>query len=197
LSPQPESERAGSPIIGSILVLGILFILVLLVLLMCLGFQMPAVDPPVPGIFKIVSLTFIPDSSGTQVRGVVTVTNTQSENYRNRNLRVITYVNGRKANCNIPTLNNQLFCSLNHYGVWHLSGVGTHGNKDHPSSVWPSHSDIAIEYKKGILHPGDNITLEVMDTMTNRIISRDTWPEPQKKYTTQWFYNYFLNPQAA
>jgi hypothetical protein len=176
--------------------IGITFILAMLVLLMCLGFQMPAADPSVPIVFKIATVTYIPDSDGTHVRGFVTVTNTRPDNYRNRYLKVITYVNGRKANCNIPTLNNDLFCSISHDGVWHLYGVGTWGNRDFPTSVWPGYSDISIEYKKGILHPGDCISLEVIDTTTNRIISRDTYPE-QKKYNTGWFYNYFLNPQAA
>jgi hypothetical protein len=196
LSPQPEPDRAGLPVIGIVLMTGIVIILVMLVLLMCLGFQMPHGDPSVPVVFKIASITYFPESDGPQVRGFVTVTNTRSENYRNRYLSVITYVNGRKADCNIPTLNNDLFCSLNHYGVWHLYGVGTWGNRDYPTSVWPGHSDIAIEYKKGIMRPGDSVTLEVIDTRTSRILSRDTYPEPEK-YTTRWFYNYFLNPQAA
>jgi hypothetical protein len=196
LSPLPGSDQATSPVIGGILIFGILFMLVLLVLLMCLGIQMPHGDSSVPRIFKIALITYIPDAGGTHVRGYVTVTNTQSEDYRNRYLKVITYVNGRKADCNIPTLNNDLFCSLNHDGVWHLYGTGTGGPWDHQTSVWPGHSDISIEYKKGIMRPGDSVTLEVIDTLTNQVISRDTYPEP-KKYDTQWFYNYFLNPQAV
>jgi hypothetical protein len=163
---------------------------------MCLGFQMPHGDPPVPTIFKIASITYIPDSSGIHVRGFVTITNTRPENYRNRYLKVITYVNRRQANCNIPTLNNNLFIPLNHYGVWHLWGVGTHGPPNSPTSVWPANSDISIEYKKEIMHPGDTITLEFIDSTTNQIISRDTWPHTTER-DTQWFYNYFLNHQAA
>jgi flagellin-like protein len=192
----PERDRAGSPVTGVLLVLGITIILAMLVLLMCMGFRMPQGEGQVPDIFKIASVTYIPESSGIQMRGFVTITNTRPENYRNRYLRVVTYVNDRKANCNIPTLNNDLFCSISHDGVWHLYGVGTRGNRNFPTSVWPGNSDISIEYKKGILRPGDSITLEFIDTRTNRIISRGTWPEPEK-YTTQWFYNYFLNPQAA
>jgi hypothetical protein len=176
--------------------IGIVFILAMLVLLICLGYQMPQGDPSFPVIFRIATITYIADSDGIHYRAFVTVTNTASINYRNRYLKVVTYVNGNNANCNIPTLNNDLFCTLNHDGVWHLYGVGTWGNRDFPTSVWPGHSDISIEYKKGIIQPGDSVTLDVIDTRTNQIISRDTYPE-QKKYTTRWFYNYFLNPQAA
>jgi hypothetical protein len=163
---------------------------------MCLGYQLPHGDPSVPNDFKIASITFIPDSSGIHLRGVVTITNTRSVNIRNRYIKVITYVNDRETNCNIPTLNNELFITLNHDGIWHINGVGTWGNKDYPTSVWPAQSDISIEYKKGILRPGDSITLEFIDTTTGNLISRDTYPPP-KKYTTKWFYNYFLNHQAA
>jgi len=196
LTPLSEPDRASSPVLGIVLLIAITVILALLVLLMCNGFLMPRGDQSVPIIFKIASITFIPDSDRVNVRGFVTLTNTQSVNYRNRYLKVITYVNGRDANCNIPTLNNDLFCTLNHNGVWHLYGVGTQGNRNNPISVWPGHSDISIEYKKGMLHPGDTVTLEFIDTRTNQIISRDTWPEPEQ-YDTQWFYNYFLNQGAA
>jgi len=179
-----------------VLVIGIVFILTMLVLLLCLGFQMPHEDPSVPVVFKIALITYVPDSSRTHVRGIVTITNTGPENYRNRYLKVITYVNGRKANCNIPTLNNNLLDTLNHNGVWLVWGVGTHGSPNSPTSVWPARSDISIEYKKEIMHPGDRITLEFIDTTTNQIISRDTWPHTTER-GAQWVYNYFLSPQAA
>lgn len=196
LSPLPEPDRASSPVTGVILLICITVILAMLVLLLCLGFHLPSADSSVPVIFRIATITYISDSDGINVRGYVTVTNTRSDNYRNRFLRVVTYVNGTMANCNIPSLNNQLFCTLNHDGVWHLYGVGTWGNKDSPTSVWPGHSDISIEYKKGILRPGNYVTLEVIDTSTNRIISRDTYPHTTSR-DVQWFVNYFLNPQAA
>jgi hypothetical protein len=196
LSPPPGSDQASSPVIAVVLLIGIVFILAMLVLLLCLGFQMPHGDPSVPDVFKIASITYVPDSSNAHVRGIVTITNTGPEDYRNRYIKVITYVNDRKANCNIPTLNNDLFDRLNHDGVWHIRGVGTWGNRDFPTSVWPGYSDISIEYKKEIMHPGDRVTLEFIDTTTNQTISRDTWPHTTER-DARWFYNYFLNPQAA
>jgi len=196
LSQLSEPDRASSPIFGIILLIGITVILAILVLLLCSQFQMPGGDPTVPDIFKIKSITFVADKDGTNMRGFVTLSNTQTVNYRNRYLGVVTYINGEKSPCHIPTLNNELFCKSSHIGVWHLQGVGTWGGMNKPTSVWPGHSDISIEYKKGMLHPGDTVTLEVIDTRTNQIISRDTWPEPEK-YDTQWFYNYFLNQEAT
>lgn len=196
MSPHSEPDRASSPVPGIILLIGITCILAMLVLLMCLGFRLPAADPSVPVIFRIAAITYIPDSDGINYRGFVTVTNTESINYRNRYLKVITYINDHQANCNIPTLNNDLFCTLNHNGVWHLWGVGTHGPRNSPLAVWPADSDISIEYSKGRLRPGDSVTLEFFDTRTNQMISRDTYPHTTEQ-SVQWFYNYFLNPQAA
>lgn len=193
---QPDQEHAGSPVIGAVLLVGITVVLAMIVLLMCSGFRLPAAESAVPDIFRITSVTFISDSSGSGVRGYVTLTNTRDTSYRNRYLSVITHINGARANCNIPTLNNELFCSLNHYGVWHLYGVGTRGNKNFPTSVWPGNSDISIEYRKGIIRPGDTITIEVVDTTSSRIISRDTFPHATV-HDAGWFYAWFLTPQSA
>jgi hypothetical protein len=196
LSPLYKSDRASSHIIGILLLTGITILIALLVLLMCLGFQMPAADPSAPDIFKIARITYTLGSDRSNYVGFITITNTNSKNYRNRFLKVNTYINGNLADCTIPTLNNDLFCNLNHNGVTRLWGVGTWGNMDFPTSVWPAQSDISIEYKKGRLHPGDCVTLEFIDTTDNQIISRDTWPHTSE-HDAHWFYNYFLNPQAV
>ncbi len=196
LSHSPESDHASSPVIAIVLLISIVIILAMLVLLMCLGFQMPHGEPSVPDVFKIVRITYIPDSDRINYVGFVTIKNTDSINYRNRFLRINTYINGNLADCTIPTLNNDLFCTLNHNGVTRLWGVGTWGNRDFPTSVWPAQSEISIEYKKGRLHPGDRVTLEFIDTKTNQKISRDTYPHTTTR-DVQWFYNYFLNPQGT
>jgi hypothetical protein len=196
LSPLPLNEDAVSQVNGIILLVVITIIGAMLLLILCLGFQMPHGEASAPTVFRITTITYIADSNGIHYRGFVTVKNTDSNNYRNKYLKVVTYVNGNNANCNIPTLNNDLFCNSGHDGVWHLWGVGTHGSPDSSISVWPAGSDISIEYTKGRLHPGDHVTLEFIDTTTNQIISRDTYPHTTER-SVQWFYNYFLNPQAA
>jgi hypothetical protein len=80
--------------------------------------------------------------------------------------------------------------------VKNIGGIGSEGNMDKSSAKWYPDQSIWIDFSDGTFGPGDTIRIEVFDTTTGKIISRDTWPE-QKKYTTQWFYNHFLNPQSA
>jgi hypothetical protein len=67
---------------------------------------------------------------------------------------------------------------------------------DKSLSKWYPDQSLWIDFSDGTFGPGDTIRIEVYDSTTGTIISSDTYPE-QKKYTTQWFYNYFLNHQAA
>jgi hypothetical protein len=174
--PVPGEDAAESPL-GAILAVLITVILALLVLLMALQLPNLWYDPTVPDIFQITDIKYTLSADGVNYIGLVDIYNSDSKNYRNRYLRINTYVNDNPADCNIPTLNNELFISQAvHTGVSHLSGVGTTGGKDSPLSVWPANSGISIEYKKGRLHPGDNVKLEFVDTTTNHLISRDTYP---------------------
>jgi len=78
-----RSYQASSPVVAIVLLTGIVFILAMLVLLMCLGFQMPHADPSVPDVFKIARITYILDSDRINYVGFVTVINTDKINYRN------------------------------------------------------------------------------------------------------------------
>ena len=134
--------------------------IILAALLMHLALQLPNLswNPTAPDIFQITNIKYTLAGDGIHYIGLVCVSNTDSKNYRNRYLRVNTYVNDKPSDCNIPTLNNELFISQAvHTGVIRLHGVGTLGNKDYPTSVWPAHSDISIEYKTGRLHPGTGL----------------------------------------
>jgi hypothetical protein len=192
----PHNESAASNANAVILLVAITIVLAALVLLICLRFQMPAGDESAPALFRITNIYYTLSSDGIHYVGLVVVANANQKDYRNRYLKVNTYVNDNLANCNIPTLNNDLFCTTEHTGISHLWGVGTWGNRNSPTAVWPAHSEISIEYKKGRLRPGDCITLEFIDTTTSQIISRDTWPHSDI-HNAQWFYNNFLSHQAS
>lgn len=167
-----------------------------LVLLMCLGFQMPAGEEQVPDIFKIVNVVHYDENGKLDYNSYIVLKNTAKKSYLNKYLYAKLFVNGVKINCNLMTLNGYDFCSSNHYGIQNIGGEGTKGNKYPSLARWYESQEIFIDFNDGTFRPGDTIIIEVYDGITGKIISRDTYPE-QKKYSTQWFYNYFLNPQAA
>jgi len=196
LSLQKEFDRASSPVIGTIATLGIVFILVLLVLLLCLGFELPHADEEVPVLFKITNVTYTIDPAKVNRASYLVLTNIGKESYRNRYLFVKLFVNDVPANLNLPTLNGDASCHLFHYGFQNIGGPGSDGGMNNPAAKWYPDQMIFINFNDGTFGPGDTLRIEVYDGLTGTLMSRDTWPE-SKKYNTRWFYNYFLNPQGA
>jgi hypothetical protein len=197
LSPLPHNEDAVSQVNGIILLVVITIIAAALVLILCLGFQMPHGEDEIQDTFKIINVNHYDETSGKlDYNSYITLINNGKDSYRNRYLAVKLFVNGKPANCNLVTLNAYAYCHSFHYGVDTIGGVGTEGNMDSYLSRWYPGQQLYIDFSDGTFRPGDTICIEVYDRMTNQLISRDTYP-PAKKYTTKWFYNYFLNHQAA
>jgi len=195
LSPQHESDRAVSPIIGGVLIIVITIILAMLVLLLSLGFHLPE-DEIVQDIYKITYVNHYDNNGKLDFNSYISVSNTGKIGLRNRYLYAKLIVNGVPSKAKLPTLNGYAFCNSDHTGVQNIGGLGVRGNMEHSTSRWYEGQDIFIDFNDGTFRPGDTICLEIYDKTTGKIISRDTYPAP-KKYTTQWFYNHFLNPQSA
>jgi hypothetical protein len=190
LSPQSAPDHATSPVTGVLLLVGITIVLAALLLIICLGFQLPSGDTSAPAIFRITLIRHTNPSGVLDYDSYMVVENSGNTAYDNRKLYAKTYRNGELLPCLIPTLNGNDFLPTHHYGIQTLGGFGSH------DYLWYPAATIAINYAKGTFHPGDVVQFEVYDRTTNNIISRDTYPDA-KKYDTKWFYNYFLNPQAA
>ena len=178
MSLKPKDSAHSNPI-AIILLIALVFLLALL-LLQGLPWPHHFSDPAPPDVFQITHINYYLASDGIHHVGIVSIANTESKDIRNRYIRVITYVNDKLADCNIPTLNNELFISQAvHTGVTRLHGAGTGGDKRYATSVWYGLSEISIEYKQGIMRPGDRVTLEFFDTRTNQLLSRDTYPDSE------------------
>ena len=190
-----EPDRAGSPFIGIALMTVITILLAALVLLLCLGFHILQADE-VPDIFKIVNVNHHDKNGKMDYNSYVTLRNIGRKSYLNRYLFVKLFVNGIPAHANLPTLNGYAFCSSDHTGIKNIGGLGVKGNMNYATSRWYEGQEIFIDFNDGTFRPNDTIRLEVYDSTTGKIISRDTYP-PEKKYSVKWFYNRFLNPQAA
>jgi len=170
--------------------IGITFILAAIVLLMCLGFLIQQSETQVPAIFVIERIVHVNPDGVLDYDSYVVIQNRGKKPYDNRYLNVRVYRNGMHIPCDIPTMNGNNYLPTHHFGVQKLGGFGSRGTQWYPGST------IFIDYTKGTFHPGDTIVLEVYDSRTGKIISRDSWPV-SNSYDTQWFYNYFLNPQAS
>ena len=196
MPPLSEPEHAGSPIIGIALMAVITIILAVLLLHLCLGFHLPQGDEYVPVVFKIMNVDHT-DGNGKMIRkSYLVLKNIDKISYPNRNLAVKLYVNDKEANLLLPTLNGDASCNVHHYGFQNIGGLGTHGGMNAGTGRWYPDQTIWIDFNNGMFGPGDTIRIEVYDSTTGQIISRDTYP-PERKYTVKWFYNYFLNPQAV
>ena len=194
--PQQEPDHASSNGIGIIVIITIVVILAVLVLVMFLRFELPHADEEAPVVFKITNVVYTIDPAKVNIASYVVLTNSGKQSYRNRYLFVKLFVNDNPANLNLPTLNGDASCNLHHYGVKNIGGLGTEGEMDKSTSKWYPEQTIFIDFNDGTFRPGDTISIEVYDGLTGKILSRDTYP-PEKKYTAKWFYNHFLNHQAA
>jgi hypothetical protein len=181
---------------GIVLMISITIILAAIVLLICLGFQMPHAEPSVPTIFKITNVVHTNDYKKMTKASRVVLMNIGERGYPNTFLSVKLFVNDIPADLELPSLNGYAAINLPHHGYKNVGGPGTDGGMYKSTAQWYSGQLIIINFRDGTFGPGDTIRLEVYDSRTDEIISRDTYPEP-KKYNTQWFYNYFLNHQAA
>ena len=191
-----ESDRASTQVTGIILMVGIVFLLFVLVLLLCLGFGLPHADDEAPVIFKITYVCHTNLNGKMTKASHVTLTNIGKHDYPNTYLYVKLFVNDIPADLELPTLNGNAAINWPHHGYKNVGGPGTYGGTYKSTSKWYSDQEISIDFNDGTFGPGDTICLEVYDSRTGTIISRDTFPE-SKKYNTRWFYHYFLNPQGV
>ena len=197
MSPLPQNEEAVSQVNGIILLVVITIIAAMLLLILCLGFQMPHGDDEIQNNFKIMNINHYDEINGKlDYNSYITLINNGKTSYRNLYLSVKLFVNGKPVDCNLMTLNADAYCHSFHYGVDTIGGLGTEGGMMDSLSKWYPGQELYIDFSDGTFRPGDTIQIEIYDKTTGKIISRDTYPPP-KKYTTRWFYNYFLNPQAA
>ncbi|OPX65165.1 MAG: hypothetical protein A4E34_02449 [Methanoregula sp. PtaU1.Bin006] len=182
-------------VIGNVMMISITIILATILLLMCLGIHILQADD-VPDIFKIVNIDHYDKNGKMDFNSYVTLKNVGKRSYLNRYLSVKLFVNGVPSNAKLPTLNGEAFCNSDHTGIKNIGGLGVRGNVNYATSRWYEGQELFIDFNDGTFHPDDTIRIEVYDTSTGQILSRDTYP-PEKKYTVKWFYNYFLNPQVA
>jgi hypothetical protein len=148
--------------------LAITLILAVLVLLM---FHLPYMytDTSVPAIFQITEIRHTASSGGLKYDSYMVVMNTGSMPYRNGNLYGMIYRDTDDLVCRIETFNGHDFIPTHHVKIQTLGGPGTQG------ITWDPFEMIAIDFKDGTFHPGNQVTLEVYDNTTKKIVSRHSY----------------------
>jgi hypothetical protein len=178
---QHPSAQASSAIQATLLLLAITFLLAALVLL--LSVHLPGILPEetVPAIFVISDIRHTNKYGQMVEEGRVALTNIGPADYQNWNLYAITYVNGKRLPADIPSLNAYEIAQIpNHHGIQNLEGLGSSGTKDNHNAFWVSGASLAINYNNHSIRPGDVVTIEIYDTASHTIISRDTYPHKEE-----------------
>jgi flagellin-like protein len=191
-----RTESATSPVIAAILLVAVTMVLAMLVLLLCLGFALPAPEPEVPAVFRITSVRHTDENGVMNHESYLVLANAGSTSYKNRYLFVKLYVNGTLAAGNVPTLNADAFINSDHWGVERIGGPGSTGSMTSPLAAWYPDQLIFIDFSHDTFRPGDTLRVDVGDSTTGTILSRDTYPAGSGR-DAQWFYYYFLTHRGA
>lgn len=194
---QLQSEQGSSVTQATILLVAITFALAAMILLISVPFPHSVPEENVPAIFVIMDI-FHHNKNGQMVEdGRVVLKNTGPDDYNNLNLYVITYVNGKKIPAEIPCLNlNEIKQTSFHHGIQYLEGYGASGTKENHNTIWVSGSTLSINYNDHSIRPGDTVTIEIYDTASNAILSRDTYPHKEKSQEEKMMKE-FLSLQGA
>jgi hypothetical protein len=144
------------------------FLLAALVLLL-----MPSMpymyDTSVPAIFKITKIRHENDYHHLTYDSRMMIMNTGTIGYMNKNLYGLVYRNGNLLATPFPTMNGHDYIPTHHFMVQNLGGQGSCG------LTWDPNEQIFIDYTDGTIHPGDVMTYEAYDALTDQIISRHTF----------------------
>ena len=161
---QSDNEIATSQTTANLLLVVITVILAILLFLMLHipDFDMTFSGPPV--IFKIISI----ESSAPTFQSQITLRNVLDKDYMNKDLSAKIYRNDVMLPCTILTLNTHEFIPTAHYGVKTFKGQG--GCTD----IWSYNQLLRMDLSDGFIHPGDVIRVDIIQTATDKVISRDS-----------------------
>jgi hypothetical protein len=162
------SDRSGgiSPAIATILLVALTLLLALLVLLL---FSLPTWDigePPAILIIKNVEHRSDLSPYTLNYDSRVILVNAGAESYQNDRLKAVFYRNKALLNAIISTMDGHSFISTRHYGVQWIGGSGCSGG------TWTPGESMVIDFTDGTFRPGDLVQVDIIDTTSNRTISR-------------------------
>lgn len=175
MDPRRHS-RAISPVIATMLLVGMTVVLSALVYLMVAG---------LPGSIQLnalkelqyieITAVYHQDDEGQHLMNYdsrVLLTHKGTRELENDDLRALIFRNGIQLNCNIVTMNGVKVQSTVHTGFSRLSGPGSQGK------TWAPGETLTIDLNNGTLHPGDELRIDIFSRSANTVISSDTFRVP-------------------
>lgn len=158
------SDRASSQIIAEILLIAITIVLaaLLLMLMQMPNFSLDSLTRP-PTIFEIQTLS----SEPPKYPGILILFHNGTEKYENDLLEAEIYCNGNLLDCRINSLHGTDFIPTHHYGVKTMSGTGC------CEKYWNPGEKIGFDLSDKMIHPGDEVQVDIIHAPDHIIISRD------------------------
>lgn len=161
-------DRGSSQIIAISLMVAVVCALAAIVLAMLL--MLPSLawgDEEVPKIFTITSVSHVDEKTrAPNLDSRVVVLHTGMTPYQNSDLMAKFFKNGQPVRCTIKTLHGEDFIPSHHFGIQTISGEGCKG------STWLPGERVAFDFTDRTFSPGDEVTVEIYDTTTEKILSR-------------------------
>jgi hypothetical protein len=163
---QNDAVSSNTGVVLMVLVVVVLAAILLALLLGLFGTSNGFV-PPVVQIVVIHDY----DEDGTRLNydSRVLLRNVGSEPIPNGPLTAEFYRNGARVNCRIVTLHGEDFIPSHHQGIERIQGQGCRGEH------WVPGASILLDFTDGTFRPGDVVRVEIVETETNRVISRHTY----------------------
>jgi len=169
-------SRAISPVIATMLLVGLTVVLSALVYLMVAGFpaSMPF-DATKQLQFIEITAVYHQDDGPPHLMNYdsrVLLTHKGTRELENDDLRALLFRNGIQLKCNIVTMNGVKVQSTIHTGFSTLYGPGSQGK------TWAPGEILTIDLNNGTLHPGDELRIDIFSKSANIVISSDTYRVP-------------------
>lgn len=192
MKPFAKEDAASSNLIATILMVSITIAIAALFFVALFLFPVFP-DNSVPDTIPIKSVKHTDDNGVMINNGWVVLVNSGSVDYNNYMLYARTYVNGNEKEI-IPSMNANEFIPSHHFDVQNIGGLGSDGSPHNTLSKWYKNQELYINYKNGLIHPGDTLVIEIYNKSSGRIISRDTWPHTDPRTKTDWWISEFTHP---
>jgi flagellin-like protein len=167
-----RATRAISPVIATLLLVGMTFVLSALVYLLVIAAPPSGIDPSRFQYIHIMEIrhagdTYSPNCDDSCIRLI----HEGNAPLGNNDLAAVILRNGVELPANITTLNANLFLRTKHNGVDHVFGPGADGPK---GSAWNPGEEVYIDLNDRTVKAGDFVTVRIIDKTSGLVISEDT-----------------------